>query len=153
MKVSAGLLMYVRAGSGPLQVLLAHPGGPYWRKKDRGAWTIPKGLPEAGEGELDAALREFEEETGLRAQQPFIALTPIRQKSGKLVRCWAFEGDARAALAPGASRFEIEWPPHSGQRTSFPEVDDVRLFEIEDALTKIVPGQAGFVRELAALVG
>ena len=99
---------------------------------------------------LQAALREFTEETGLKAREPFIELTALKQKSGKLVRCWAFEGDANARLAPGASMFELEWPPKSGRRVAFPEVDEVRMFSVEDALQKISPGQAGFIRELAA---
>lgn len=145
MQVSCGLLVYVKA---PLRVLLAHPGGPYWRGKDLGAWSVPKGLPNAGEHPLDAAKREFEEETGLPAKAPFIELTALEQKSGKLVLCWAFEGDAENTYAAGASTFELEWPPKSGKRASFPEVDEVRLFEVNEALVKILPAQAGFVREL-----
>lgn len=145
MQVSCGLLMYVKA---PLRVLLAHPGGPYWRRKDLGAWSIPKGLADTREEPLAAARREFEEETGLKAKAPFVELTPLKQKSGKLVRCWAFEGEARANYAPGASTFDVEWPPRSGKRASFPEVDEVRLFAIEQAQAKILPGQAGFIREL-----
>lgn len=145
MTVSCGLIMYLAA---PLRVLLVHPGGPYWQGKDKGAWSVPKGLTDPGEDELGAAMREFEEETGLRARGPFIALTPLKQKSGKLVRCWALEGDADAAVAPGASMFEMEWPPRSGRQMSFPEVDDARLFEIGEALEKILPGQAGFLRDL-----
>lgn len=145
MQVSCGLLMFVRT---PLRVLLAHPGGPYWQGKDLGAWSIPKGLAEAGEDPLATAVREFEEETGLTPQPPFHELAPLKQKSGKLVRCWVFEGEAQASYAPGASTFELEWPPKSGKREAFPEVDEVRLFEIEEALGKVLPGQAGFIREL-----
>lgn len=147
MPVSCGLLMFVRA---PLRVLLVHPGGPYWRGKDLGAWSVPKGLAEHGEDALAAAIREFEEETGLKAEAPFMHLAPLKQKSGKLVQCWAFEGNPSAPIAPGASTFELEWPPRSGKRASFPEVDDARLFELPEALLKILPGQAGFIRELAS---
>lgn len=146
MKVSCGVLMYLQA---PLRVLLVHPGGPYWRGKDDGAWSIPKGMADAGENERDAAVREFKEETGLDARPPLHELTALKQRGGKLVRCWAFEGDAEAIIAPGGSRFELEWPPRSGRRVSFPEVDGARLFELPDALLKILPGQAGFLRELA----
>lgn len=116
MNESAGLLMYV-AGD-PLKVLLAHPGGPYWTGKDLGVWTIPKGLPASGEDLLAAAQREFFEETGIRPSPPFLPLSPIRQKAGKLVHAWAFAGDAAPATA-GASMFEIEWPPKSGLRQRF----------------------------------
>lgn len=146
MIVSCGLLMYLTL---PFRVLLAHPGGPYWRGKDLGAWSVPKGLPDTGEDHLAAAIREFEEETGLKPNPPFIELTPLKQKSGKLVRCWAFESaDDSPALAPGVSTFELEWPPKSGQRIAFPEVDELQLFAFDEALSKILPGQAGFVREL-----
>ena len=149
MTVSCGLLMYLKA---PLRVLLVHPGGPYWRGKDLGAWSAPKGLPEPGEIDLAAAMREFEEETGLKPRAPFLELSPLKQKSGKLVRCWAFEGDPSAPITIGASRFEIEWPPGSGRTESFPEVDEARLFSPSEALTKILPGQAGFITELQALL-
>jgi predicted NUDIX family NTP pyrophosphohydrolase len=146
MKVSCGLLMY-------LKVLLVHPGGPYWRGKDKGVWSLPKGLPDSGEDELAAAMREFEEETAIAPRGPFLDLGVLRQKSGKLVRCFAFEGDADAAIAPGQSQFELEWPPRSGQRALFPEVDDARLFDINEAIDKILPGQAGFIRALATALG
>lgn len=147
MELSCGLLMYVTA---PLRVLLAHPGGPYWRGKDLGVWSIPKGLAGPDERPFDAAKREFTEETALAPRPPFLELTPLKQNSGKLVRCWAFEGEAQDTFAPGASSFELEWPPKSGKRARFPEVDALELFDIEKALTKILPGQAGFVRELRA---
>jgi predicted NUDIX family NTP pyrophosphohydrolase len=150
MAVSCGLILYLAR---PLRVLLVHPGGPYWRGKDKAAWSVPKGLANPGEDERAAAIREFAEETGLKARGPFIELTPLKQKSGKLVRCWAFEGDADAIIAPGASMFELEWPPRSGRHTSFPEVDDARLFEIAEALQMILPGQAGFLRELETRLG
>lgn len=146
MTVSCGLLMYLTT---PLRVLLVHPGGPYWRGKDLGVWSIPKGLADAGEDELAAAQREFREETGVAPRGPFFDLGALKQKSGKLIRCWAFEGDADAVIAPGPSQFEIEWPPRSGRRAFFSEVDDARLFEIEAALLKVLPGQADFIRALA----
>lgn len=148
MQVSCGLLMYAIEASGP-RMLLVHPGGPFWRNKDDGAWSIPKGLAEAGEDLLAAAQREFTEETSLVAQGPFIELTPLKQKSGKLVHCWAFEGEAQELMI-GASHFEIEWPARSGRMQRFPEVDDARMFDVEDALRKVLPGQAGFIRELTA---
>lgn len=150
MQVSCGLLLYDAAAG--LSVLLVHPGGPYWRGKDDGAWSIPKGLPGEGEEPLAAAIREFREETGLEPVPPFHELTPRKQKSGKLVRCWAFAGQAHAPQ-PGLSRFEIEWPPRSGRIQSFPEVDDVRLFSLKEALMKILPGQTPFLRELAQRLG
>ena len=151
MQVSCGLLMYVREVSGVV-VLLAHPGGPYWRNKDDGAWSIPKGMKNTDEDALDAAQREFTEETGLVARGPFIPLTPLKQKSGKLVRCWAFEGERQELALIGRSTFELEWPPRSGKRETFPEIDRAAFFSPEEALVKILPGQAGFVRELMTLL-
>lgn len=147
MRVSCGLLMYVRDDDGALSVLLGHPGGPFWRGKDAGAWSVPKGLPQPDETLLDAARREFEEETGLHATAPFVELTPLKQKSGKIIHCWAFEG-AYAPPGRGVSEVEIEWPPASGRRIRFPEIDEARLFDIETALTKIAPLQAPFLAEL-----
>jgi predicted NUDIX family NTP pyrophosphohydrolase len=149
MNESCGLLMYVPADA--LRVLLAHPGGPFWRGKDVGAWSIPKGLPAPGEDLLAAAQREFFEETGLKASPPFLPLTPIKQKSGKRVHCWAFAG-RDAPIGIGASTFEIEWPPKSGQRVSFPEIDDVKVFAIAEARVKILPAQAPLLDELEALL-
>ncbi len=149
MNVSCGLLMYVEDADVGLSVLLAHPGGPYWRGKDVGAWSIPKGLPLPGEDSLAAAQREFFEETGLKPEGPFQALTPIRQKSGKRVHCWAFAG-RRAPMSVGASTFELEWPAKSGQFSSFPEVDAVLLFAIAEARIKILPAQTPLLDELEA---
>ena len=148
MQISCGLLMYTRSASGPL-MLLVHPGGPFWRNRDEGAWSIPKGLADADEDLLSAAQREFTEETSLIAKGPFIELTALKQKSRKVVHCWAFEGEAKP-LMTGASHFDLEWPPRSGRMQRFPEVDDARLFAVQDALKKILPGQAGFIRELTA---
>jgi predicted NUDIX family NTP pyrophosphohydrolase len=132
-----------------LKVFLAHPGGPYWRGRDRGAWTLPKGAPNPDEPFLDAALREFHEETGLIAVAPFMQLAAVRQKGGKIVHAWAFKGPL--PVAPQCrSCFELEWPPHSGRRVSFPEIDQARYFSLDAALDAIAPAQAPLLRELAA---
>lgn len=143
---SAGLLMFRRPPQG-LQVLLAHPGGPFWVRKDEGAWTLPKGELLASEDPLAAARREFEEETGLRPGGPFIDLGEVRQKGGKQVRAWAFEGD----FDPGRLRcnlFEIEWPPRSGQRRQFAEIDRVAWFDPATARRKLLAAQQPFVERL-----
>ncbi len=136
-----------RRRAGSLEVLLVHPGGPFWAKKDAGAWSIPKGEIDTDENELDAARREFEEETGVRAQEPFIPLPPVKQKSGKLVLAWAFEGnlDLRSIRS---NTFTMEWPPKSGRQQEFPEIDRAEFFAIEEAKHKIVAGQVPFVTEL-----
>ena len=138
-ELSAGLLLYRRRHSG-LEVLLVHPGGPYNARRDAGAWSIPKGLIEAGEGDLDAAIREFEEETGLRPDGPFRPLPPVRYTNGKLVRAWAVEGDCDPS-AITSNTFEIEWPPRSGQVQSFAEVDRAAFFSPEEARRVILPAQ------------
>lgn len=148
--VSAGLLMYKRTQRG-VEVLLVHPGGPYWRGKDEGVWSIPKGKVEPGEELLDAARREFEEETGVRPTGDFRPLDPVVQKSGKRVHAWAFEG----SLDPGAIRSNtvtIEWPPRSGKREEFPEVDRAGFFTLEEARTKILPAQAPWLADLEGIV-
>ena len=148
---SAGLLVYRRRG-GLTEVLLGHPGGPLWVRKDLGAWMIPKGLVEPGEAPLDAALREFAEETGLTPPAPSHPLTPIRQAGGKHVLCWAAEADLDlAAFRPGA--FEMEWPPRSGRRASFPELDRLAYFDGPQALRRILPSQAPLVEELLRHLG
>ncbi len=151
MRESAGLLV-VRVRGGRLEVLLAHPGGPFWAKKDEGAWTIPKGELEPGEDALAAARREFEEETGTRPEGPFARLPPARQKGGKLVYAWACEGD----LDPDAIRsntFTIEWPPRSGQRREFPEIDRAGFFRLDEARRKLNPAQAPWLDEVERLYG
>src|ERR1043165_7512254 len=129
-EVSAGLLVYRRRNG--LEVLLAHPGGPYWKNRDDGAWTIPKGLVEAGAELLATAQREFNEETGLTAQGPFCPLRPVKQKSGKTVHAFALERDFDLAGFTSIP-FEIEWPPHSGRRQKFPEVDRLAYFDLATA--------------------
>jgi len=148
MTTSAGLLMYRRT-SGVLQVLLAHPGGPFWRNKDDGAWTLPKGEYEAPEEALAAARREFAEETGFPASGPFLPLGEVKQKSGKRVTAWAFGGDCEPGTLCSNS-FEMEWPPKSGQRRSFPEIDRVQWFTLAEARIKILPAQRDFLDRLEA---
>lgn len=150
-KKSAGLLMFRRTAGGEIEVLLAHPGGPFWQRKDAGAWTLPKGEYEAPEEPLDAALREWAEETGFDATPPFLPLGEVTQKNGKRVTAWAFEG----ACEPGALRcntFEIEWPPKSGRRQSFPEIDRVQWFGLQEAREKINAAQAAFLERLQRLL-
>ncbi len=144
-EVSAGILAFRRHGP-RLELLLAHPGGPYWRRRDEGAWSIPKGLVESDDL-LACARREFNEETGLTAKGPFIALTPLRQKSGKMVHAFALEADFDLA-GFRSNDFEMEWPPKSGKKQSFPEVDRVAYFDVNTARRKILPGQKPFIDEL-----
>ena len=149
-EISAGLVAFRRAKA--LEVLLAHPGGPYWAKKDDAAWTIPKGLAEGGADLLATARREFTEETNLPAGGKFLALDPVKQKSGKIVHAWAFEADFD--LAPFASNlFEIEWPPKSGRRQRFPEIDRIAYFPLPIAMQKILVYQRPLLRQLEKCVG
>jgi len=153
-RVSAGLLMFRRAKSGGFEVYLAHPGGPFFRNKDDGAWTVPKGEIPAGEDPLAAALREFQEETGLRIDESrqFHDLGSIRQKGGKTVSAWAVEGDCPAGHCLKSNTFKIEWPPRSGKFQDFPEIDRAEFFPLEIARGKINPAQIEFLdRLLAAL--
>jgi predicted NUDIX family NTP pyrophosphohydrolase len=150
-QTSAGLLLYRRRAVGP-EVFLVHPGGPFWAGKDEHAWSIPKGLFEPGEDPLVAAIREFEEETGLSVGGDFVALTPRKQPSGKVVHAFALEYD----LDPSAIRsnsFSMEWPRRSGRLQSFPEVDRAGWFSTEIARVKLHRGQAGFVDELEKMLG
>ena len=131
---------------GRLEFLLVHPGGPFWAKKDQGAWTIPKGEIQTGEELLAAAKREFQEELGLAPTGEFIELEPIKQKSGKIVHAWAFEGDCD----PGALKsntFSLEWPQRSGRTMEFPEVDRAEFFPFEMAAQKINPAQISFLEQ------
>jgi predicted NUDIX family NTP pyrophosphohydrolase len=150
-KQSAGILVYRREG-GELQVFLVHPGGPLWAKKDDGAWSIPKGEYDPGEDPLEAAKREFEEETGTAIGGDFTPLAPIKQRSGKTVRVWAIEGDFDAASLK-SNLFSLEWPPRSGRMAEFPEVDRGAWFALAVARRKILPGQSGFLDQLSSHVG
>jgi predicted NUDIX family NTP pyrophosphohydrolase len=145
-KLSAGLLMFRKCGA-DLQVFLVHPGGPFWKKKDHGAWSIPKGEYEKGEDPLDAAKREFEEETGIKPEGEFIALDQMKQPSGKVITAWAFEGDC-SPKALRSNTFSMEWPPKSGRKQEFPEVDRADWFTLDDARKRIVKGQIGFLDQL-----
>lgn len=145
-KKSAGILLYRKSGQG-LQVFLVHPGGPYWENKDDGAWSIPKGEFHEGEEPLDAARREFHEETGSEVSGQFIELTPLTQPSGKVVYAWAVEGDIDPASITSNS-FSMQWPPKSGKWIKCPEVDKGGWFTIEQARKKLLRGQRGFLDEL-----
>jgi predicted NUDIX family NTP pyrophosphohydrolase len=147
-EISAGILVY-RETNGTLEVLLAHPGGPFWARKDAGAWTIPKGLVEAGADLLATAQREFTEETGFAAEGPFVPLASVRQTSGKIVHAFASRGDFDAAKLI-SNMFEIEWPPRSGQRRQFPEVDRAAWFDLATAHEKLIVYQRPFLQELKA---
>ncbi len=146
--LSAGLLLY-RRPQGGLEVFLAHPGGPFWRGRELGAWTIPKGLATAGEELLDAARREFEEETGIAPREPFLPLGSIRQKAGKVIHAWAWEGDADPA-AIVSNTTSCEWPRGSGRRLTYPEVDRCAWFEPNAARAKLNPAQAELIDRLEA---
>jgi predicted NUDIX family NTP pyrophosphohydrolase len=148
--LSAGLLLYRRRPDG-LEVFLAHPGGPFWRDRDAGAWTIPKGVVDEGEELLAAALREFQEETGIAPQGPFVSLGSVRQKAGKVVHAWAWEGDADPTRIV-SNTTSSEWPPGSGRRITYPEVDRCAWFDLATARGRMNPAQAELVDRLEALV-
>ena len=151
-KLSAGILMY--RGPGPaLELLLVHPGGPFWMKKDFGAWSIPKGEYEEGEDPLAVAKREFEEELGSKPPSgEFIVLGELKQPSRKLITAFAVEGDLDPRTLK-SNHFAMEWPPKSGKMQSFPEVDRAAWFSFDQAATKIQPGQAPFIDRLLAALG
>lgn len=145
-RTSAGLVLYRRRPPA-LEVLLGHPGGPFYARKHYGAWSIPKGEVEANETPLDAARREFFEETGFEIDGPFLALSPVRLRSGKVIHAWAVEGDCDPArLRP--FYFELEWPPRSGRLRKFPEIDRVGFFPLEQARLLLHPGQTPWLDEL-----
>jgi predicted NUDIX family NTP pyrophosphohydrolase len=146
--VSAGLLLF-RRPCGKLEVFLAHPGGPFWEDRDLEAWTIPKGLVERGEDPLATAVREFEEETGIRPEGPFVPLGSVRQKAGKLVHAWAWEGEADARRVR-SNAMRVELPRGSGRWLTFPEVDRCEWFDAERAREKINPAQAELIDRLQA---
>jgi len=148
-KKSAGLLMY-RIRGGELEVLLVHPGGPYWTRKDAGAWFIPKGEVAPGEDDAAAAIREFSEETGLVPKGPYLMLGAVQHKSGKTVTAWAFEGDCDPASLT-SNTFSMEWPPRSGEMRDFPEVDRGAFFTVNAAREKMHPSEFEFVARLGAM--
>jgi predicted NUDIX family NTP pyrophosphohydrolase len=145
-QASAGLLMY-RNGESGFEVFLVHPGGPYWARKDQGAWSIPKGVIGDSEDKLEAARREFTEETGVLPSEPFIDLGEVRQKSGKRVFGWAFEGNCDGSQLK-SNPFNLEWPPKSGQLKEFPEIDRGDFFSFSAARAKINPYQLEFLERL-----
>ena len=145
-KRTAGILLF-REAPGGLEVLLVHSGGPFWARKDEGAWTIPKGLVDEGEEPFDAAKREFREETGGSPDGEAIALQPLRQPSGKVIHAWALRGAFDPATLT-SNTFLMEWPPGSGQQREFPEVDRAGWFSMEEAGRKILKGQAPLLRDL-----
>ena len=147
---STGILLF-RRPRGVLEVLLAHPGGPFWTNRDEGAWSIPKGEFAEDEDPLEAARREFEEELGSSVRGDALPLTPIRQRGGKVVHAWAVEGDLECSLVK-SNEFEMEWPPKSGQMACFPEVDRAAWFDVPTALQKINPAQGSIVTELTAIL-
>ena len=148
---SAGILLYRRAGA-QVEFFLVHPGGPFWARKDDGAWSIPKGLYEPGEDPLDAAKREFEEETGIAVEGSFVELGEFKQPGGKIIQAWGLEGDCDAS-AIKSNLFAMEWPPKSGSSAEFPEVDRAGWFGPEEALRKILKGQWAIVERLLHRLG
>ena len=136
-RISAGLLMYRHASDGDVEVFIAHPGGPWFPGRDADIWTIPKGELEPGEEPFAAAVREFEEEVGLRPTGPYVSLGSIRQKGGKTVHAWAFEGDWEDGRPLRSNKIEVEWPTGSGRMTLWPEIDDVGFFAIPAAKEKL----------------
>lgn len=151
-KSSAGILLYRRDGGGTLEVFLVHPGGPFWAKKDNGAWSIPKGVVDPGEDIATAARREFTEEVGALPAGELLPLGDIRQSGGKLVTGFALAGDFDPA-AVVSNTIDIEWPPRSGRRMAIPEIDRAAWFDLAMAAGKLVPGQRTFLDRLAALLG
>ncbi len=149
-KKSAGILMY-RLRNEVLEVLLVHPGGPYWAKKDLGSWSIPKGEYTDTKDPFNVAKREFEEETSFQVDGDFTPLTPLEQPSGKIVSAWTVEGDCDASKIK-SNTFLMEWPPRSGKKQEFPEVDRAEWFTIDTAKKKLLKGQVGFIEELCKLL-
>jgi predicted NUDIX family NTP pyrophosphohydrolase len=150
-KQSAGIVVFKRKDA-RLEVLLVHPGGPFWRNKDSGAWSIPKGEPQEGEELLSAARRELREEIGLEAQGDLKDLGTIQQKGGKTVHAWAIEVDPDTVVAQVSNTFELEWPPRSGKRQTFPEIDRAEFFTLEEAETRINQAQRAFLERLSMKV-
>jgi predicted NUDIX family NTP pyrophosphohydrolase len=150
MQVSAGLLMFRKNGNN-LELFLVHPGGPFWAKKNLGAWSIPKGLVDENEDKLAAAQREFTEETSFVASGPFIDLGMVRLKSGKVIHAWAFEGDYDPSELR-SNTFAIEWPPRSKRMKEFPEIDQARFFSVAEARQRINQSQVPFIDRLIRIV-
>lgn len=150
MRTSAGIVLY-RQRAGVLEVLLVHPGGPFWKNRDDGAWSIPKGEIDAGEDPLAAAKRELAEETGVVVEGALLPLTPVRQRAGKLVHAWAAAGDCDAHAVTSIV-FEMEWPPKSGVMREFPEVDRAAWYSLDAARVKILPAQQPLLDELERLL-
>jgi predicted NUDIX family NTP pyrophosphohydrolase len=148
-KISAGLLVYRRRGE--MEVFLVHPGGPFWSKKDAGAWSVPKGEVGEGEDPLQAAKREFQEETGFKIDGEFHPLDAVKQSGGKVVQAWAIEGDCEPSQLR-SNRFSMEWPPKSGKIQDFPEVDRAAWFNIGEARKRINAGQIGLLDQLVSRV-
>jgi predicted NUDIX family NTP pyrophosphohydrolase len=148
---SAGLVVY-RFRDSLLEIFLVHPGGPFWSRKDEGAWSIPKGEYGGSEDPLEVAKREFEEETGFKASGEFLPLAPIRQPGGKIVSAWAVEGEYDAGTIK-SNTFILEWPPRSGKKAEFPEIDRAQWFSPAEAGKKILKGQAGFITQLFEKLG
>jgi predicted NUDIX family NTP pyrophosphohydrolase len=149
-KKSAGILLYRQHGD-EIEVLLGHPGGPYWARKDDGAWSIPKGEFDEDEEPLAAAMREFEEETGFAVEGEFVKLTPLKQRSGKTIHAFALEQDLDPSQAH-SNYFCLEWPPGSGQSVEFPELDRIAWFRLESARKKIQLGQRAFLDEIEDII-
>jgi predicted NUDIX family NTP pyrophosphohydrolase len=152
-KRSAGLLMYRRREGAGVEVFLVHPGGPYFVHRDEGVWSIPKGLVETNESPMEVAAREFEEETGQSPRDcglgdALVSLGTIEQKEGKIVEAWAFEGDWPAGVVVSSNRFELEWPPHSGRKSEFPEVDQGQFFDLQVARKKLLAAQVELLDRL-----
>jgi predicted NUDIX family NTP pyrophosphohydrolase len=150
-KLSAGLLMY-RFNDNALEIFLGHPGGPFFAKKDKGVWSIPKGEVDADEDLLQTALREFEEETGLKPEGEYLSLGHIKQKNGKIVHAWAVAGDWDKNKPIRSNTFTMEWPPHSGQKQEFPEIDQGAFFDSETAKQIINPAQVTLIERLQTLL-
>lgn len=149
--VSAGLLMFKKGNSG-WEVLLGHPGGPFFRKKDKGFWSIPKGLVEKGEDLLSAAQREFYEETGILSKGPYYELGSTKQKSGKVIHAWAFENNYDLNKGIVSNTFSIEWPPKSGTMQHFPEIDKALYFDVPSASAYIMEAQRAFLTKLEQIL-
>jgi predicted NUDIX family NTP pyrophosphohydrolase len=150
MRKSAGILLYRKQQEG-LEFFLVHPGGPFWKNKDAGAWSVPKGEIEEEEDSLVAARREFKEETGIDVDGEFITLTPVKQKSGKLVIAWALQKNIDPAILV-SNTFALQWPPNSGKYIDVPEVDKGGWFTMDEARNKIIPGQVPILIELSDLL-